>query len=74
MTIDKGDRVLVNLAAFIGSPVRSEESVSCEVLGVRGGQIEVRAEPPYRPVSLLVNAAWVDRVVRTQAKRVASHA
>jgi hypothetical protein len=67
MQIQKGDRVLVNVAPFIGSIMRSDESILCEVLDVDGIQVHVRAEPPYRPVSLWILSSWVDG--RPQQKR-----
>jgi hypothetical protein len=60
MDIQKGDRVLVNVAPFIGSVMRSNESIPCEVLDVEGLQVHVRAEPPYRGVSLWVLSSWID--------------
>ena len=60
MDIQIGDRVLVNVAPFIGSIMRSEESIPCIVLDVDGIQIHVRAEPPYRAVSLWILSSWVD--------------
>ena len=60
MDIQTGDRVLVNVAPFIGSIMRSEESIPCTVLEVDGIQIHVRAEPPYRGVSLWILSSWVD--------------
>lgn len=64
MDIQKGDHVLVNVAPFIGSIMRCEESVPCEVLDVNGIQVRVRAEPPYRGVSLWVLSSWVDGRLR----------
>ena len=60
MDVQKGDRVLVNVAPFIGSVMRSSESIPCEVLDVEGLQVHVRAEPPYRGVSLWVLSSWID--------------
>lgn len=60
MELRTGDRVRVNLAAFIGSATRSGDSVECVVLGLAGDDVEVRAEPPYRPVSLNVDRIWID--------------
>jgi hypothetical protein len=60
MDIEKGDRVLVNVAPFIGSVMRSNESIPCEVLEVDGLQVHVRAEPPYRGVSLWILSSWID--------------
>jgi len=60
MDVRKGDRVLVNVAPFIGSVMRSNESVPCEVLDVDELRVQVRAEPPYRDVSLWVLADWIE--------------
>ncbi len=60
MEIEKGDRVLVNLAPFIGSLMRSAQSIPCEVLDADGIQVCVCAEPPYRQVSLWVLSSWID--------------
>jgi hypothetical protein len=60
MDIRTGDRVLVNVAPFIGSVMRSNESIPCVVLDVEGLQVHVRAEPPYRGVSLWVLSSWID--------------
>jgi hypothetical protein len=60
MDIHEGDRVLVNVAPFIGSMMRCDESIRCEVLEIDGRQIHIRAEPPYRPVSLWVLSSWID--------------
>ncbi len=67
MDIRKGDRVLVNVAPFIGSAMRCDDSIPCEVLDVDDVQIHVRVEPPYRDVSLWVLASWIDG--RLQQKR-----
>ena len=67
VAIHTGDHVLVNVAPFIGSVMRSEESIPCEVLEVDGIHVHVRAEPPYRGVSLWVLSSWVDG--RLQQKR-----
>ena len=60
MEIQKGDRVLVNLAPFIGSIMRSNESIPCEILDVDGIQVHIRAEPPYREASLWILSSWID--------------
>jgi len=60
MDVRKGDRVLVNVAPFIGSVMRSNESVPCEVLDVDELRVHVRAEPPYRDVSLWVLSSWIE--------------
>ncbi len=67
MDIEKGDHVLVNVAPFIGSIMRSSESIPCEVLDVDGIQVHVRAEPPYRGVSLWILSSWIDG--RCQSER-----
>jgi hypothetical protein len=60
MDIEKGDQLLVNVAPFIGSIMRCNESITCEVLEVDGLQLHVRALPPYRSVSLWILSSWVD--------------
>ena len=56
MSVRQGDRVLVNIAPFIGSTIRSEQSVPCRVLGVRVDEVQVCPEPPCREVTLWVGA------------------
>ena len=60
LQVKKGDRVLVNVAPFIGSMRRSDDSIPCEVLDVDGPEVQVRTEEPYRTVSLWVLASWID--------------
>ena len=60
MDVRKGDRVLVNVAPFIGSIMRSNESIPCEVIDVNGLQVHVRAEPPYRDVSIWILSSWIE--------------
>jgi hypothetical protein len=71
MEIRKGDRVLVNIAPFIGSVMRGNESIPCEVLDVDDIQVHVRAEPPYRNVALWVLSSWIDAEPR-QKRELAS--
>jgi hypothetical protein len=52
--------VLVNVAPFIGSVTRCDESIPCEVLELNGLRIHVRVEPPYRGVSLWILSSWID--------------
>jgi hypothetical protein len=74
MDIQKGDRVLVNVAPFIGSVMRLDESIPCEVLDVDGIQVHVRAKPPYRGASLWILASWVDGPIRKNQELVTSAA
>ena len=67
MDVRKGDRVLVNVAPFIGSAMHCDDSIPCEVLAVEAAQVHVRVEPPYRDVSLWVLSGWVEE--RLQQKR-----
>jgi len=60
MDIQKGDRVMVNLAPLIGSARPSRQSVPCEVLAIDGPKLQVITESPYRQVTLWVLAAWID--------------
>jgi hypothetical protein len=72
MEIQKGDRVLVNVAPFIGSIMRSNESIPCEVLDVNGIQVQVRAELPYRDVSLWILSSWIDGRLQQKQELLAS--
>ena len=38
MSVHRGDRVLVNVAPFIGSALRAKQSISCEVVDVEGAR------------------------------------
>ena len=60
MHLKQGNRVLVNVAPFIGSAARHKESVPCEVLAVAGDQVQVRTESPYRSVTLWVASRWIE--------------
>ena len=72
MEIQKGDRVLVNVAPFIGSVMRGSESIPCEVLEVDGLQVHVRAEPPYRGVSLWILSSWIDGRVNQERESLSA--
>jgi len=61
MAICKGDRVSVNLAPFIGSPLPSQQWIPCEVLDVDGVHVRVASLPPYRRVELWVVSNWIQR-------------
>lgn len=61
MDLRAGDMVLVNVAPFIGSLRRNKQSVTCEVLEVRGDDIEIRTLAPCREVSITIERDWVDR-------------
>jgi hypothetical protein len=60
MELQEGDRVWVNIAPFIGSIMRANQSISCEVLAVSGLQVRVRTMPPCRCVSLWVLSSWIE--------------
>ena len=68
MDIQKGDHVMVNVAPFIGSIMRYDESIPCEVLDVDGIQVQVCAEPPYRAVELWVLSSWIDAQYEAKAR------
>jgi hypothetical protein len=72
MDIQKGDHVLVNVAPFIGSIMRCDEAIPCEVLEVDGIQVHVRAEPPYREVDLWVLSSWIDVQLRQKQELLSS--
>lgn len=61
-SIEKGSRVAVNLAPFIGSQSPSKHRVACRALEVGESSVLVRTEEPYRSVSLWVQAAWIEQV------------
>jgi hypothetical protein len=60
MDIGKGDYVLVNLAAFIGSVRPSEKSIPCQVLAADATHVEVRTLPPFREFCLRVESNWIE--------------
>lgn len=60
MEIQQGDRVLVNLAPFIGSVQPSSQVIPCAVRQVNGDLVEVIAQPPYREVFLWVGSNWIE--------------
>lgn len=64
MDIGKGDRVLVNLAPFIGAVLPSKELIPCTVLDVDGVQTHVRTEQPYREVTMWIRSSWIDGKVK----------
>lgn len=72
MDIRRGEHVLVNLAPFIGSSRRINESIPCNVLAIDGTFVEVETEePPYRRFSLWVASSWIDgKVERTERQLV----
>ena len=61
MDIQIGDRVLVNVAPFIGSARRNREYVPCRVLAVDETRAQVCTEEPYRTVALWVASSWIER-------------
>jgi hypothetical protein len=63
MNVQKGDRVLVNVAPFIASARRQRNSVSCEVLDVDGTRVRVATQSPCREVDVWVQDCWIDRVL-----------
>jgi hypothetical protein len=65
MNVRKGDQVLVNVAPFIGSVRRNKQSVTCEVLAVRGDEVEVRTLPPCREFDISIESFWIDRKVES---------
>lgn len=61
MDIYVGQRVLVNLAAFIGSARPSAESIPCNVVSVGSGEVQVMVtDYPYREISLWVSSHWIE--------------
>jgi hypothetical protein len=60
MDIREGNHVMVNLAPFIGSKVRSGQSVACRVTAVEGDHVQVTTEFPYRSVTLWIPPRWIE--------------
>jgi hypothetical protein len=60
MDVYEGDRVLVNLAPFIGSSLRCKVRIPCRVLAVDTTYVEVGTEHPFREVLLRVLPAWIE--------------
>ena len=60
MDIREGNWVMVNLAPFIGSKVRSKQSVECKVTAVEGDRVQVTTEFPYRNVTLWILPRWIE--------------
>lgn len=73
MHIQKGDRVLVNVAPFIASTRRQRDSVPCEVLDVQGAQVHVVTQSPCREMDMWIPVLWVDRVFAEHDVFHASH-
>lgn len=60
MEYRKGERVMVNLAPFIGAQRRSKQSVPCVVNAVRADKVQVTPVHPYRSVTLWVASHWIE--------------
>jgi hypothetical protein len=60
MSFMAGDRVLVNVAPFIGSARPARESIPCEILAVDDDRVQVRPEPPLRSISIWIQTRWID--------------
>ncbi len=73
MDIRCGDRVLVNLAPFIGATDPSHESVPCEILVVEGARVQVRPVFPYREMALWIDRTWVEGELTEQEELIALH-
>jgi hypothetical protein len=71
MDIHKGDRVLVNIAPFIGATLPGKSCVSCRVLEVDGVHVHVCTVPPYREVDLWVLSTWVQENATADAAMAA---
>lgn len=63
MNLQKGSRVLVNIAPFIGSWQRSKDSIPCRVLSIKETSVEVVTEPPYRVLTMWVSPSWIEGLV-----------
>ncbi|NLF06616.1 MAG: hypothetical protein GX594_01365 [Pirellulaceae bacterium] len=72
MEVQKGDRVMVNVAPFIGSVLRGNELIPCEVIDADELRALVRTEPPYREVTLWVLSSWIEEHPRRKQELLAS--
>ena len=63
MDIQKGSRVLVNVAPFIASSHRGKDAIPCRVLSVEESAVEVATEFPYREHSMWVSSTWIERLL-----------
>ncbi len=63
MDIQKGNRVLVNIAPFIASLKRGKDSIPCRVLSVKDASVEVATEYPYRELSMWVSSTWIEELL-----------
>jgi hypothetical protein len=66
MDIQKGDRVLVNLAPFIGWERRAKTAIPCRVLAVQGTRLQVTAEYPCRDVTLSIQVDSVEERLESE--------
>jgi len=73
MDVGNGDRVLVNLAPFIGASEPSDESIPCEVLATDGLYVQVRPVFPYRELAVWVQSCWVEGMLTEQDELIALH-
>ena len=69
MNIQKGSRVLVNVAPFIGSWQRSKDSIPCRVLSVNESSVEVATEHPYRELALWISPSWIEELLEADLCR-----
>jgi len=72
MDIQKGDRVLVNLAPFIGSVLPNKESIPCVVVDINELQVYVRTLPPYREFAIWVLSSWIESAASDDSDRLVS--
>ena len=60
MNVQKGSRVLVNVAPFIGSWQRCKDSIPCRVLSIKESSLEIVTEHPYRELSMWISPSWIE--------------
>jgi hypothetical protein len=72
MVFHPGDRVLVNLAPFIGSPIRCPQVIPCRVIELSDDATLIQTEPPYRELELSVSPHWVEREPDKNAEELAA--
>jgi len=63
MYLQKGNRVLVNVAPFIASLRRNKDSIPCRILSVKETSVEVATEYPYRQISMWISPSWIEELI-----------
>jgi hypothetical protein len=60
MDVRVGDTVLINVAAFTASRLRSRDAIPCDVLETNATRLLVRTKYPYRVFTMWVSMEWLE--------------